>query len=234
LNSFGTSTLTYANILKYHIQGIVLKGSEGGIPLTKLSPFEELAHQDVIHVKQFISKRKGQAVKLNTFLITFDFPTILSSIRMGLYNVKFSPYVPNLIRCFNFQQFGHSKCKGKLKCFKCGEEDHEGFDCNNNQKCSNYDQPHMASSKDCQHFMKEKEIRKKISHTLRRSDSSDSPVQKSYARVAKRVFSSVEAQAMFTWIEDTEKPTRLTKTIRQHYNSIIQSIKFFSDSHHFK
>jgi energy-converting hydrogenase Eha subunit H len=55
-----------------------------------------------------------------------------------------------------------------------------------------------------------KEIRKKISHTLRRSDSSDSPVQKSYARVAKRVFSSVEAQAMFTWIEDTEKPTRLT------------------------
>jgi hypothetical protein len=49
----GLQLSTYANILKYHIQGIVLKGSEGGIPLTKLSPFEELAYQDVIHVKQF-------------------------------------------------------------------------------------------------------------------------------------------------------------------------------------
>jgi hypothetical protein len=38
-------------------------------------------------------KRNGQLVKLNTFLITFNFPNILSSIRMDLYNVKVSPYV---------------------------------------------------------------------------------------------------------------------------------------------
>ena len=85
----------------------------------------ELAPQGVIHVKRFISKRNGQAVKLNTFLITFNFPTILSSIRMGLYNDKISPYVPNLIRCIKCQIFGHGKgqCNGKLKCFKCSEED---------------------------------------------------------------------------------------------------------------
>ena len=56
---------------------------------------EELAPQDVIHVKRFILKRNGQTVKLNTFLITFNFPTIWSSIRIGLYNAKVSPYVPN-------------------------------------------------------------------------------------------------------------------------------------------
>jgi hypothetical protein len=125
---------------------------------------EELATQGVIQIKQFISKRNGQAVmlKLNTFLITFNFPTILSSIRMGLYNVKVSLYVPNPIRCFKCQRFGHGKgqCNGKLKFFKCSEEDHEGFDCNNNPKCSNCSQPHMASSKDCQYFLKEKEIQK--------------------------------------------------------------------------
>jgi hypothetical protein len=112
---------------------------------------EELAPQGVIHVKRFISKRNGQTVKLNTFLITFNFPTILSSIRMGLYNDKVSPYVPNPIRCIKCQIFGHGKgqCNGKLKCFKCSEEDHEGFDCNNNAKCSNCGQPHMTSSKDC-------------------------------------------------------------------------------------
>jgi hypothetical protein len=40
------------------------------------------------------------------------------------------------------------------------EEDHEGFDCKNNSKCSNCGQPHMASSKYCQHFIREKEIQK--------------------------------------------------------------------------
>ena len=139
---------------------------------------------------------------------------------MGLYNVKVSPYVPNPIRCFKCQKFGHGKgqCKGKLKCFKCGAEDHEGFDCKNNPKCSNCGQPHMASSKDCQHFIREKEIQKiksekNISYPEARrfvSATNDSPTQKSYASVAKRIFNSVETQTMFTWIENTEKPTRLT------------------------
>ena len=42
------------------------------------------------------------------------------------------------------------------------------------------------------------------------SAANDSPAQKSYASVANRVFNTVETQTMFTWIEDTEKPTRLT------------------------
>ena len=52
---------------------------------------------------------------------------------MGLYNVKVSPYVPNPILYLKCQKFGHGKgqCKGKLECFKCGEEDHEGSNCGN-------------------------------------------------------------------------------------------------------
>jgi hypothetical protein len=72
----------------------------------------------------------------------------------------------------------------------------------------------MASSKDCQHFIREKEIQKvrseTIFHTLRQADS---PAQKSYGSVAKRVFNSVETQTMFAWIENTEKPTRTTEKI---------------------
>jgi len=76
----------------------------------------------------------------------------------------------------------------------------------------------MASSKDCQYFLKEKEIQKiksekNISYPEARkfvSAANDSPAQKSYVSVAKRVFNTVETQTMFTWIEDTEKPTRLT------------------------
>jgi hypothetical protein len=76
----------------------------------------------------------------------------------------------------------------------------------------------MASSKYCQHFIREKEIQKiksekNISYPEARrfvSATNDSPTQKSYASVAKRVFNSVETQTIFTWIENTEKPTRLT------------------------
>ena len=48
----------------------------------------ELAPQGVTHLKWFISKRHGHEVKLNTFPLTFYFPTLLSSILMGLYNVS--------------------------------------------------------------------------------------------------------------------------------------------------
>jgi hypothetical protein len=78
----------------------------------------------------------------------------------------------------------------------------------------------MASSKDCQHFIGEKKrnskvkSEKNISYPEARrfvSNANDSPVQKSYASVARRAFNSVETETMLTWIENTEKPIRLTK-----------------------
>jgi hypothetical protein len=50
-------------------------------------------------------------------------------------------------------------------------------------------------------------------HTDSSSESSRCPYcgpGQGHASVAKRVFNSVETQTMFTWIENTEKPTRLT------------------------
>ena len=99
----------------------------------------------------------------------------------------------------------------------------------------------MASSKDCQHFIREKEIQKIKSEKnssypeARRfvSAANDSPTQKSYASVAKRVFNSVETQTMFTWIENTEKPTRLTGKPKETNVKTSQNVKFFSDSYHF-
>jgi hypothetical protein len=81
----------------------------------------------------------------------------------------------------------------------------------------------MASSKDCQYFLKEKEIQKVKSeknisyHEARRfvSGANDSPVQKSYDSVTKRVVNSVETLTMLTWIENTERPTWLTVKPKQ-------------------
>jgi hypothetical protein len=82
-----------------------------------------------------------------------------------------------------------------------------GVLCKNNPKCSNCGQPHMASSKDCQHFIREKEIQKiksekNISYPeARRFVSAGLPV----SRVGFSVFS---IQVNIVWVS-TELKTRL-------------------------
>jgi len=71
--------------------------------------------------------------------------------------------------------------------------------------------------------------KKKRSKKLNQKKISFPEACKNHVSVAKRVFNSVEA--MFTWIENTEKPTRLTvKPKEKNCNTITLSIKFFSDS----
>jgi hypothetical protein len=64
--------------------------------------------------------------------------------------------------CEELDVFFDGVCKGKLTCFKCGEEDHEGFDCTNDIMCCNCGQPQMVFSKDCHFFKTEKEIQKAV------------------------------------------------------------------------
>ena len=167
---------------------------------------------------------------MNTFLIAFKFSTISSSMRIGLYNVKVNPCVPNPIRYFKCQKCAHGKgqCKGKLKCFKCSWEDHEVCDCNNNFQSA----PIVANLTWLHRKIVIISCKKKRSKKLNQKKISFPEACKNHVSVAKRVFNSVEA--MFTWIENTEKPTRLTvKPKEKNCNTITLSIKFFSDSQPF-
>ena len=131
-------------------QGIIRYRDDDLSELTDEEICKELEPQGIPKVKRFISKKNGQEIKFNTFLLTFNSTTVPKSIHIGLYNVKVSPYIPNPLRCYKCQKFGHGKgqCKGKLVCFKCSEEGHEGPDCTNDAKCANCGEAHMASSKD--------------------------------------------------------------------------------------
>ena len=66
--------------------------------LTDAEICKELEPYDITHVRRFISRKTGQEVKLNTFLITFYTPNIQTYIRIGLYNVRVSPYVTSPVR----------------------------------------------------------------------------------------------------------------------------------------
>ena len=93
----------------------------------------------------------------------------------------------------------------------------------------------MASSKDCQFFIKEKKIQtikveRNISYPEARkfvSVTNDSSAQKSYASVTKPVFTSVETQTDITWLNKADKPTRL---MVKNTEKIVNSSKKVTNS----
>ncbi|GBN76899.1 hypothetical protein AVEN_11238-1 [Araneus ventricosus] len=69
-------------------------------------------------------------------------------------------YIPNPLRCFNCQRFGHSKlpCRGTLTCARCAEVGHDSTDCTAQEKCINCKGNHTSFSRDCSVWKQEKEI----------------------------------------------------------------------------
>ncbi|XP_062598685.1 uncharacterized protein LOC134260118, partial [Saccostrea cucullata] len=122
----------------------------------------ELESQGVISVKRFTKKRNDNIEPTNTYLLTFCMPVLPTNIKVGLYQMKVEMFVPNPLRCFKCQRFGHGQnnCKGAETCFKCGEEGHDGKGCQKTPNCKNCKGEHMASSKQCPLWIKEKEIQK--------------------------------------------------------------------------
>ena len=69
---------------------------------------KELAEQGVEKVSQFILK-KGKEIKTDTYFVTFSTPRPPDKLRIGYYFVEVKPYIPNPLRCFQCQEFGHSR-----------------------------------------------------------------------------------------------------------------------------
>lgn len=123
---------------------------------------EELNTQGVLAVKRLIIKRNGNEIHTSTFFITFNTPTLPKNIKAGYLNIPVRAYIPNPLRCYKCQKYGHGQntCKGSLVCFRCGQRDHDGTTCQITQQCANCKGEHMASSKDCPMWTREKEVQK--------------------------------------------------------------------------
>ena len=86
----------------------------------------------------------------------------LQSIKIGYLNVKVEVYIPNPLRCFNCQKYGHGKkfCKSAAVCARCGEShpNDANVQCTNPPKCANCSGNHPAYSKDCPRWTIEKQV----------------------------------------------------------------------------
>ena len=151
------------------------------------------------------------------------FPGTPKEITVGYLKVKVALFVPNPMRCFNCNKFGHTsqRCKFAAKCTGCGKEKHEG-QCKGPKLCSNCDGPHASSAKDCP-VWQEKEIQrvrveKRISFPeARQLVEAKMPTVisggKTYAAAAttRRESKSVQCQTLLTWVF-SERPLRTTES----------------------
>ena len=128
------------------------------------------------------------------------------------------------LRCFSCNKSGHmsQRCKFVAKCPDCGKDKHEGR-CEGPRLCSNCNDPHASSAKDCLVWQKQKEIQrvrvvKCISFPeARQSVEAKMPTVisggKTYAAATstRRESKSVECQTSLTW-GVSERPLRMTKS----------------------
>jgi len=102
----------------------------------------------------------GSRRNTNTSIVTFNLPPVPKYLKIGFIRVSVSVYIPNPLRCFNCQNFGHGSrtCKGATTCATCGQVGHGATECHNNPKCVNCAGAHSASSKECPKWVLEKKV----------------------------------------------------------------------------
>jgi len=190
---------------------------------------EELKTQQVQDIQNISVKNdSGGRRNTNTYIITFSTPTIPKHLKIGFIRVPVAVFIPNPLRCFKCQKFGHGSktCKGSITCSTCGQVGHSADSCQGQQpKCFNCSGSHPASSKDCPKWLFEKKVQqvkaeKGISFTEARGivmsmdraapTSRGQPlaaVVRSGSGPRRPTTRSIHSQTDLTWPRDLENPT---------------------------
>ena len=122
----------------------------------------ELRSQNVVEVKPIYVTRNGTKKRTNTTILTFSQASPPASLVAGYLSVKVEQYIPNPLRCFNCQKYGHhqTKCNRPAACAKCGEERHGEQPCTKPPHCVNCQGDHAVFDKACPKFLSEREVAK--------------------------------------------------------------------------
>jgi len=123
-----------------------------------LSELKLQAVADITNIT--VRDNSGGRKNTNTFILTFKQTTIPQHIKIGHIRVPVTVYIPNPLRCFKCQKFGHGQknCRGKAICAKHGQQDHRSDECSNEAKCPNCSGSHTAFSKNCPKWLLEKRV----------------------------------------------------------------------------
>ena len=141
-------------------KGVIRCRDLAGITEDKIC--EELASQGVSAVQRIVLKRGTANEKpTDTYILTFKTAELPTAIKVGYLNVRVSMYIPNPLRCFKCQMYGHGtkQCKNtEDRCGKC-DENHKTALCTSDKLCCHHCKTdHATQDRKCPKYLQEKEI----------------------------------------------------------------------------
>ena len=148
-----------------HNTPFILEHIQGYYPLSRVKSDdikEGMVEQGVTDIRRISVRHDGVTKLTNTYVL--NSPNLTTVVKIGFMQVKVDVYIPNLLRCYHCQVFGHheNKCGRHAVCCNCGEPEHCGPSgvCDKPAKCVNCSGDHPANSKQCPQWEKEKKILK--------------------------------------------------------------------------
>ena len=163
--------------------------------------------EGVIKLDRISVFRDGQRKPTGTFILAFQSQTLPKYIRVGYYRMAVSQFIPNPVRCYKCQKFGHTKfnCRKNEVCTKCRHEDHtDSQECKNEAKCVNCQGKHASNDKECPKWKEQMDIFNifnSVKSTYAQAAAATKPVVKTV---------NVETQTEMTWPEGTKQPKKCT------------------------
>ena len=94
---------------------------------------EHLVDQGLTDVRRITVMRNGPRRNTNTLVLTFGQPSHPTSVKCAYLNIKFEIFIPNPLRWYKCQRFGHQKFNCRRNA-TCGEEGHEDSSCSQPEK----------------------------------------------------------------------------------------------------
>ena len=124
---------------------------------------EELSNQHVTAARRITVFRDGKKRETNTIVLTFNSAILPKSLKVGYLNVGVDSYIPNPLHCYTCYKYGHhehrcNKAGSEGVCRHCGEVacTHDSANCKNSIKCANCGGEHIATSRTCPVWKREK------------------------------------------------------------------------------
>ena len=140
-------------------RGIIRCPDLAGVSIEDI--IEGLADQHVTNARRITVTRDGVKRETNTIILTFQTAIIPKTLNVGYLKVPVDLYVLNPLQCYTCFKFGHheSRCNSGAhvvvvlsQLSPCAE------DCQKKLKCVSCGGEHMATSRSCPVWQREKEI----------------------------------------------------------------------------
>ena len=178
--------------------------------------------QGVTGVKRIVITKEGKKITTNTLIVTFGLPSLPSHLTICWERIPIDVYVPNPLRCFKCQRFGHhqNNCRRTPVCAKCGDERHTDRECDAQaQFCVNCKGAHTAFSRNCPTWKIEKEVQnikatRNISFPEARkiAENQQNQQRPTYSSIAStHKTNNMASQTDFTWLS-LDRPVILKQT----------------------